>query len=367
MPQRLDAALRAALDALRAPVAPRPGAPAPPGPRAELLDLFDAQLRSRCADLVTRELRARGRGYYSIASAGHEADAAVAAALRPTDPALLHYRSGAFYAARAQQVGGIDPVRDVLLGVMGAADDPVSGGRHKVLGRHELAVVPQTSTIASHLPRAVGLAFALGRARRLGVEPAFPADSVVVCSLGDASVNHSTATGAVNAAVQTAYRGLPMPLLLVCEDNGLGISTPTPAGWVEHALGYRPGLRYVHVRGTGTWEVLEAARELAAWVRRHRRPALLHLDTVRFLGHAGTDVESAYRAPADVAADLARDPLAVHAHDLVAHGLADADELLARYDGVLERNRAVAAAVGHLPQLPDAVAVTGPLTRTAPD
>lgn len=367
MPQRLDAALRAALNALRAPVAPRPGAPAPPGSAAELLGLFDAQLRSRCADLVTRELRARGRGYYSIASAGHEADAAVAAALRPTDPALLHYRSGAFYAARAQQVGGIDPVRDVLLGVMGAADDPVSGGRHKVLGRHELAVVPQTSTIASHLPRAVGLAFALGRARRLGVGPAFPADSVVVCSLGDASVNHSTATGAVNAAVQTAYRGLPMPLLLVCEDNGLGISTPTPAGWVEYALGSRPGLRYVHVRGTGTWEVLEAARELAAWVRRHRRPALLHLDTVRFLGHAGTDVESAYRAPADVAADLARDPLAVHAHDLVAHGLADADELLARYDGVLAHARAVAAEVEHLPQLPDAAAVTAPLTRTAPD
>ncbi len=367
MPQRLDRSLREALAGLRQPTAPRADAPAPPDGRAALLDLFTAQLRSRCADLVTRELRARGKGYYSIASAGHEADAAVAAALRPTDPALLHYRCGGFYAARAQQVPGTDPVRDVLLGVVGAAADPVSGGRHKVIGRHELAVVPQTSTIASHLPRAVGLAFALGRARRLGVEPAFPSDSVVVCSLGDASVNHSTATGAVNAAVQAAYRGLAMPLLLVCEDNGLGISTPTPAGWVEHALGSRPGLRYVHVRGTGTWETLEAARELAAWVRRHRRPALLHLDAVRFLGHAGTDVESAYRTAADVTADLAHDPLAVHAHDLVAHGLATADELLALYDDVLAHARAVAAEVEHLPQLSDAAAVMAPLTRTAPD
>lgn len=365
MPQRLQRALREGLAALRPPAVPPTRTP--PGGREELLDLLTAQLRSRSADLVTRELRARGVGYYSISSAGHEAVAAVAAALRPTDPALLHYRSGAFYTARAQQVPGVDAVRDVLLGVVAAADDPISGGRHKVLGRHELAVVPQTSTIASHLPRAVGLAFALGRARRLGVEPAFPADSVVVASLGDASVNHSTAAGAVNAAIQVAYRGLPLPLLLVVEDNGLGISTPTPAGWVEHALGSRPGLRYAHVRSTSTWDALEAARELAGWVRRHRRPAVLHLDTVRFLGHAGTDVETAYRRPDAIAADLPRDPLLVHAADLVAHGLAGADELVALHDAVLEHARAVAAEVEHAPRLPDAAAVMAPLTRTAPD
>lgn len=365
MPQRLERSLREGLAALRAP-AEEPSR-TPPGTRDELLDLLTAQLRSRAADLVTRELRARGAGYYSIASAGHEAVAAVAAALRPTDPALLHYRSGAFYTARAQQVAGVDAVRDILLGVVGAAADPISGGRHKVLGRHELAVVPQTSTIASHLPRAVGLAFALGRARRLGVDPAFPADSVVVASLGDASVNHSTAAGAVNAAIQVAYRGLPLPLLLVVEDNGLGISTPTPAGWVEHALGTRPGLRYEHVRGTSTWDALEAARELAGWVRRHRRPAVLHVDTVRFLGHASTDVETAYRRPDAIAADLARDPLLVHARDLVAHGLAGADELVTLHDTVLAHARALAAEVEHSPQQADAAQVMAPLTRTAPD
>ena len=64
---------------------------------------------------------------------------------------------------------GHDPVRDILLGVAAATGEPIAGGRHKVFGNAELAVIPQTSTIASHLPRAVGLAFALGRARRLGV------------------------------------------------------------------------------------------------------------------------------------------------------------------------------------------------------
>ena len=55
-------------------------------------------------------MQQQGRGFYTISSAGHEGNAAVAAALRPSDPALLHYRSGAFYCARAHQVTGIDPV-----------------------------------------------------------------------------------------------------------------------------------------------------------------------------------------------------------------------------------------------------------------
>ena len=166
----------------------------------------------------------QGRGYYTIGSSGHEGNAAVAAALRPTDPALLHYRSGGFFLARAAQVDGSDPLRDVLLGLVGATEEPISGGRHKVFGRYDLNVIPQTSTIASHLPRAVGVAFSIARAKKLGVECPWPADALAVCSFGDASVNHSTAVGAINTAMHSAYQGLPMPLLFVCEDNGIGIS-----------------------------------------------------------------------------------------------------------------------------------------------
>ena len=137
---------------------------------ARCLELFDAQLASRHLDLAARWLRARGAGYYTIGSSGHEGNAAVAAALRLTDPALLHYRSGAFYLVRA---GAGQPARDgvtdVLLGLVAAAAEPIAGGRHKVFGHPELHVIPQTSTIASHLPRAVGLAFALARAAKLGL------------------------------------------------------------------------------------------------------------------------------------------------------------------------------------------------------
>ena len=68
------------------------------------LALFDAQLGSRHLDLAARWLRSNAKGYYTIGSSGHEGNVAVAAALRPTDPALLHYRSGGFFLARARQV-----------------------------------------------------------------------------------------------------------------------------------------------------------------------------------------------------------------------------------------------------------------------
>ena len=59
------------------------------------LDLFESQLLSRHLDLVARQLKQQGLGYYTIASCGHEGNAAVSAVFRPTDMAFLHYRSAA--------------------------------------------------------------------------------------------------------------------------------------------------------------------------------------------------------------------------------------------------------------------------------
>ena len=98
------------------------------------LEIFGSQLASRHCDLAARVLRSQAKGFYTIGSAGHESNAFVAAVLRPTDPAMLHYRSGAFFAERARQVPGQDPIRDTLLGVVAAADEPIAGGRHKVFG-----------------------------------------------------------------------------------------------------------------------------------------------------------------------------------------------------------------------------------------
>jgi 2-oxoisovalerate dehydrogenase E1 component len=352
------------------PGRPDPAAPVRPGSRldgATLLAIFDAEIESRQLDLTARWMQQQGRGFYTIGSAGHEGNAAVAAALRPTDPALLHYRSGGFYCARAHQVSGIDPVRDVLLGVAASADEPIAGGRHKVIGRAELAIIPQTSTIASHLPRALGVALGIGRAAKLGVPCPWPRDAVAVVSFGDASANHSTAVGAINAACHTAYQGIPVPLLLICEDNGLGISVPTPQGWVAAAYHDRPGLSYLAADGCDPVAAYDAAVTAARQVRSRRRPAFLHLSTVRYLGHAGSDAEAAYRAPGAVAADLDRDPLVATAAALVRAGLLTPDEAVARYRATAERIRGVAEQAMSSRPLTSAAEVMAPLAPRHPD
>src|SRR5215472_9775335 len=332
---------------------------------ARTLELFDAQMASRHLDLAARWLRSRDTGYYTIGSAGHESNAAVAAALRLTDPALLHYRSGAFYLVRGAQAGRAEEaMSDILLGVVAAAQEPIAGGRHKVFGHRELNVIPQTSTIASHLPRAMGLAFALDRAVRIDCAPPWPADSIVVASFGDASVNHSTAAGAINAAGYCAYQRLP--LLLVCEDNGLGISVRSPAGWTAAALCGRPGLRYEHADGTDIAAVYDVTAGLAAHVREHRSPAILHLSVVRLGGHAGSDVEAAYRPPAEIAADSRRDPLLAAARLLVASGYRTPAQIAEQY----ERSRAsaleLAARIERAPRLTSAAQVMAPLAPRRP-
>ncbi|HEY6688276.1 MAG TPA: thiamine pyrophosphate-dependent enzyme [Propionibacteriaceae bacterium] len=327
--------------------------------------LFRAQATSRHLDFVARELQQEGLGFYTIGSAGHESNAMIAMALRTNDPALLHYRSGGFYVARAQQVPGSTPVRDVLQGLMGLADEPIAGGRHKVFGHPDLAVIPQTSTIASHLPRAVGLAIALHRAHRIKVESEWPEDAVVVCSFGDASANHSTAAGAINTALATAFRGLPVPILFVCEDNGCGISVPTPDGWIEAAYGSRPGLTYLDADGSypaAAWPVIMKSVDV---VREQRRPVFLHLQTVRFGGHAGSDAEISYRKPRDIEADYARDPLLATASGLRALG-ASAAEILACYDGIRHEIAYEAGRLKHKPRLRSAAEVMAPIAPRHP-
>lgn len=361
MADDLDPLEQHLLASLRALVTPETPAPASPDADA----LWRAQVDSRLIDHAARWLQAQQLGFYTIGSAGHESNAAIALALRPTDPALLHYRSGGFYLARSAQAGH-DGVVDILLGMAAAVDEPIAGGRHKVFGHADLAVIPQTSTIASHLPRAVGIAFAIDRAAKLGVACTWAADAVTVCTFGDASLNHATSQVALNTAAHAAYQRLPLPLLLVCEDNGLGISVPSPTGWVEGALRARPQLRYAHAGGDEPEAALATARELADWVREHRRPAVLHLHTVRYLAHAGADVETVYRSGPAIRADYDRDPLLGTARWLVASGVATGEELAAGYLEARGRIREVALEAMSHRQLASAEEVMRPLAPRSP-
>src|SRR5699024_2069839 len=300
-------------------------------------ELFESQLLSRQLDLMARVLRLENKVFYTIGSSGHEGNAMVARLTRHTDPAFLHYRSGAFMAERSRQVPGIDPVFDSALSFAASKGDPASGGRHKVWGSKPLWVLPQTSTIASHLPKAFGTAAAIAQAPRTAHKLPIPDDSIVVCSFGDASSNHATAQTAFNAAAWTAYQGLPAPVLFVCEDNGIGISVKTPRGWVASNFQQRSSLDYFYADGLDLADGYAGVARAVEHCRNTRRPTFLHLNTTRLTGHAGTDFEIEWRSIEELVALEATDPLLRSAAIALEAGVYDKDTLLTLYESVRER------------------------------
>jgi 2-oxoisovalerate dehydrogenase E1 component len=333
---------------------------------AVAMAIFEDQVTSRQLDVAARELKKTSRSFYTIGSAGHEQNAVVGARLRTTDPAFLHYRSGAFVMARARQLPGSTPALDTALGIVASSDDPISQGRHKVWGSRALWIPPQTSTIASHLPKAMGLAFSLARARRIGVASGLPDDALVACSFGDASVNHATALSAINTARYAVRMGLPMPLLLVCEDNGTGISVPTPDGWVADTFGNQPHLRYLLADGEldEVWDTVGAAVD---HVRTTRQPAFLHLRTVRLWGHAGSDAEQSYRTADEISAVEAQDPVVRNARLLLRTGAATPDELEDLVNEARGRVAAVAEEAARRPRLQTTQEVVRPMAPWHPE
>ena len=350
---------------------PELDAPVRPGFRLtgrKLIGLFESMVSSRHLDLASRDLKADGQSFYTIGSSGHETNCVVAAASRHTDPAFLHYRSGGFFVERASQIGGQTPAFDVLLGLVASSDEPIAGGRHKVFGSVDLNIPPQTSTIASHLPKAVGAAFMLGRQKRIGLSPSVPDDSVVICTFGDASSNHATACTAFNATAMATHQNLPCPIVFVCEDNGLGISVRTPKGWVEDRFRSDPWITYFGADGLDIVDAYEAAHDAIEHARESRKPAFLHLKLVRLLGHAGSDVEQLYRSTDEIVAAESQDPLLSTAAMLVSGGWLNSKDVLSIY----ERARATTAALAKeavtrpkLTEVDDIVAPLAPLNPTA--
>ena len=330
--------------------------------RERLVELFYSQVTSRQMDRLSRRLQARGEGFYTIGSSGHENNAAVAEAFRIDDLAFLHYRSNAFQIHRSKKLPGQTPAWDMLLSFAASAEDPISGGRHKVIGSKPLAIPPQTSTIASHLPKAVGAAFGLGIARTLKLEEMPVArDGIILCSFGDASANHSTAQGAFNTAQWAAYQGTPMPLVFLCEDNGIGISTLTPPGWIEASFRDRPSLRYLHCSGLDLVDAYRGAAEAARHARTKRQPVFLHMDCVRLYGHAGSDVQGTYLTKKRIEQDEERDPLVYSAALLVEQEILSGAEIVDLYNETEATLDRVAEQAIRRPKLTSSAAVMASL------
>eukprot|EP00457_Paulinella_chromatophora_P002859 gb/GEZN01002864.1/.p1 GENE.gb/GEZN01002864.1/~~gb/GEZN01002864.1/.p1 ORF type:complete len:769 (+),score=46.19 gb/GEZN01002864.1/:31-2337(+) len=355
--------------------------PLPPNPRQlsfgkvgfsreDAWNIVDAMFMTRIAHNVSRRAALEGTVFYTIGPGGHEGVAGLAAALRPTDPAFLHYRDTAFQLMRSLQAGDTDVLLNLMRSYTLSSRDKTTGGRHKALGDRDLNIIPKTSTIASHLPRAVGLAASLSMPRAMKTHGVYPDTAIVVASAGDGSICHATYRASVNFLQYTYIaRRIRCPTLMFVADNNIAISTRTPPGWVEWSL-KATQLPYFHCHGENVLDVFEQAQAAAAVCRKQGTPVFLHMTCARLFNHAGAD-SGAYYTPAEIREIVARDPLPFLAGQMVEEGYATHAELLDRYRGIQLRTEAalkVAAAEPKLANLEEvAAAILPPPTSSPPN
>ena len=154
-------------------------------------------------------------------------------------------------------------------------------------------------------------------------------DAVVVCSFGDASINHATAQAALNTTAHRAFQGLPLPPSSCARTTAWGSAfRRLPAG--SSPPDARVEIRYEVGRRDDPAAMLGRRASSPAGFENERRPAVLHLRTVRYLSHAGADAEIAYRSPQAIREDYERDPILGTARWLVSSRACDAGEELAQ-------------------------------------
>jgi len=285
----------------------------------QLIDSYRLMFTSRRVDDREILLKRQQKVFFQISGAGHEAlGVAAAFALKAGyDWFYPYYRDRALCLALGATA------YEMLLGAVGAADDPSSGGRQ--MPSHwafkHLNVVTQSSCTGTQILQAVGCAEA---GRYFAAHPMsahkvdgdyrqfkdvqFQGDEVTYVSLGDGTTSEGEFWEALNTASNQR-----LPVIFCVQDNGYAISVPvevqTAGGNISRLVSGFPNFHFEEIDGTDPVVAYAAFKRASDYCRGGHGPAFVHAHVIRPYSHSLSDDERLYRPDAERQADAARDPV----------------------------------------------------------
>ena len=246
----------------------------------EMLHCYRTMLLVRAFDDICLKLQRSGRIGFSIPNRGIEAtQVGAASAMRQTDWIFPSYRD--FGMALYHGV----PAVEMMHNMFGNAKDAAVGRQMPVHFSfvEPIHFVSISSPIGTHLPQAVGAAFA---SKTRGE------DTVHLVSFGDGGTSSLGFHSGMNfAAVWKA------PVVFLCQNNGYAISCPSDQqtasdGYAIKAEAY--GMPHMTVDGNDLFAVRQATLDAVERARGGGGPTMIEAVTFRMGGHSTSDDPSKY-------------------------------------------------------------------------
>lgn len=215
-------------------------------------------------------------------SVGAEAISAMVTMLMPKETKYFGtYRNHALFLALSEDT---DTFFAEMYGRETGCAKGKAGSMHLSCPEHGL--IATSAVVGTTIPVAVGAALAL----KYKKDPNF-----AVVFFGDGAIEEGVAYECLNfAALQK------LPVIFVCEDNGLAIHSPRKdrEGFKSiEALVNAFDIKYLHTDMQNPEDAWSRVQEFLADAQATRAPAFLHMDYFRFLEHVGPleDFDKGYR------------------------------------------------------------------------
>jgi 2-oxoisovalerate dehydrogenase E1 component alpha subunit len=273
----------------------------------ELLHCYRAMLMVRAFDKICLNLQRSGRIGFSIPNKGIEAtQVGAASALKKTDWLFPSYRD--FGMALYH---GVKPVA-MMHNMFGNALDSAKGRQMPV---HFSFVEPIkfysiSSPIGTHLPHAVGAAFAMKERGE---------DTVALVSFGDGGTSSLGFHSGMN------FAGVwKVPVVFLCQNNQWAISLPSEGQTASETYavkGVAYGVPGVVVDGNDLLAVRKSVQEAVARARSGGGPTIVEAKTFRMGGHSTSDDPSRYVPKEQLEEWAAKDPIPRFEKYLAASGI----------------------------------------------